>query len=137
MTREEYEKTYIRMMDSIRDEYCKGGSNCKGVACHKCPLQGVCEQSSVTFSAFAVMEVVEQWGKEHPIVTKADKFEEVFGRRPRPTDYTAYVCPRRVGFDVHECHEASCITCAKAFWESEYVEPTIGRVTPDTQILNG
>lgn len=138
MTREEYEKTFVRMMDSMRGEKDRGGRDCFGVDCNSCPLGGVCRaQATVAFDVFEIIEAVEKWGKEHPLVTRADKFEEVFGRSPRPTDDTAYVCPKRVGFDVKDCHRAICTTCAKAFWESEYIEPTIGRVTPDTQILNG
>ena len=79
LTREEYKKTYIRMMDSNRI-LCKGARSCAGISCDKCPLSSVCnETESKAFQAFETIELVEQWGKEHPVVTNGDKFKEVFG----------------------------------------------------------
>ena len=58
---------------------CKSYADCKG-----CPL----ESSACGFIRCAVdysdadircaIKVVEQWSKEHPIITNAKKFEEVF-----------------------------------------------------------
>lgn len=106
MTREEYEKTYVRMMDSVRtDEFYQGHKNCEGVPCEECPIVNICQKASLGFSAFAIMETVKKWGKEHPIITNADKFKEVFGFDPIGNVYTA---------DEVE------------FWKSEYVEPKKG-----------
>ena len=116
MTREEYEKTYIRMMDSVRSEVFRGQENCGGVSCEKCPVQFICEHNSLSFNAPVIVEIVERWGKEHPIVTNADKYEEVFGRKPHDK-HGNYICPR---FEV--CG-FSCADCKKDYWESEYIEP--------------
>ena len=63
LTREEYKKTYIRMMDSNRI-YCKGSHSCDGVSCGKCPLHSLCEETeSDSFHSFEIIEAVEQWGK--------------------------------------------------------------------------
>lgn len=80
MTREEYKRNLIRMFDSIRNEY-KGDENCAGVDCgDNCPFyMKVCCIGQVKFHAYEAIEIVEQWAKEHPIVTNAEKFKEVFG----------------------------------------------------------
>lgn len=52
--------------------------------CRQCPLYGIndsnwrwgCEPSYMTEG---IVDVVEQWRKEHPIITNRMKFEEVFG----------------------------------------------------------
>ncbi len=76
LTKEEYKKTYIKMMDSIRCCY-KGELNCDGVGCQICPLSSVCRypHSNVLISnAFDCVELVEKWGKEHPNVTNGTRF---------------------------------------------------------------
>ena len=122
MTREEYEKTYIRMMDSIRTN-CKGSKNCNDVDCNRCPIEDACSRGSLAFNAFTIMETVEKWGKEHPLVTRADKFEEVFGYMPNDPVYDNYPCPNAIGADLHSCKSKTCANCKKEYWESEYVEP--------------
>ena len=80
LTREEYEKTFVRMMDSVR-ETGKGSHNCHGVSCQSCPFSINCgnDDQSNAFKAASFCEIVEQWGKDHPVVTNGDKFKEVFG----------------------------------------------------------
>ena len=82
ISREEYEKTFVRMMDSIR-ENGKGRANCNGVDCTSCPFSIECakDDQSNPFKAAFFCEIVEQWGKEHPVITNGKKFEEVFGMR--------------------------------------------------------
>lgn len=53
--------------------------------CHECPLnmasrkyEETCRFMTKTHPA-EVVEVIEQWSKEHPIITNAQKFKEVFG----------------------------------------------------------
>lgn len=123
LTREEYEKTYIRMMDSTRDTY-KGDPNCNGVECDACHLRESCHNHSAkTFSAFKFVEAVEKWGKEHPIITYADKYKEVFGIDP--TEY----CPMDlIGgiLSVEECEGLKCTECKSMYWNKEYKAPTKG-----------
>ena len=131
MTREEYEKTYVRMMDSLRGDIHKGDRGCNGVDCKNCPLGPICDtyetSNSSTFKAAQYIEIVEKWGKEHPIVTNADKFKEVFGREPKKKsgDYNSgdYICPRYFNVVSDQCPDTSCERCTKGFWESEYVAP--------------
>ena len=138
MTREEYKKTYVRMMDSVRSSG-KGESNCKGVACDNCPLRMLCTSvSTAMINAFEFIDVVEKWGKEHPVITNADKFEEVFGYAPHdPMCSNSYPCPNSMGADFYDCSSKICADCKKGYWEAEYVAPKIGTVTSETTLLNG
>lgn len=80
MTNEEYQKNLIRMWDSIRSD-CKGENNCKGVSCVNCPLfKKVCRADiNTVIHCYKAIKIVEEWAKEHPVQTNAEKFEEVFG----------------------------------------------------------
>ena len=121
ISREEYEKTYIRMMDSVRKEgsVYKGKGRCADVSCGDCPLERLCRNNTaLIFSAFAFIDAIEKWGKEHPIITNADKFKEVFGRSPVMFGGEEYICPNLKGCSVYRCAE-----CAKNYWEAEYTAP--------------
>lgn len=126
LSKEEYEKTVIRMMDSVREfKNHMGEFNCKDVTCGDCPIFESC---SVKFSriesAYSIVENVEKWGKEHPIVTNADKYREVFGTSPIMINADgSFVCPERVGFDCNCKAIDSCTTCKINFWTSEYKAP--------------
>ena len=125
MTREEYKKNLIRMFDSIRDEF-KGEENCAGVGCgNNCPFYGkVCGSGKIKFHVYEAIEVVEKWAKEHPIVTNAEKFKEVFGREP---DTQACVTPpiRCEDCEYYIPDDTECRVQAK-FWYAEYKEPKEG-----------
>ena len=121
LDKETYKREYIRMMDSLRTEF-KGEDNCQGVRCDKCSLERSCDYSS-SFSAFEIIEAVEKWAKEHPVVTMADKFKEVFGVEPK-FESTFWCCPKAIGFSQEGCGRTlDCIDCKDHFWQSEYKEP--------------
>ena len=71
MTKEEYKREFVRMMDSMRDESI-GEPNCHGVHCDDCPFnEKVCNSPSRVgriFLAFDVIEIVENWSREHPSI---------------------------------------------------------------------
>ena len=136
MTREEYEKTYIRMMDSLRHDEYKGRRNCDEVECSKCPFSLACKGSGTdTFKAAEYIEIVEQWGKEHPIITNADKFKEVWGHEPKVDMGTGGdICPANISKVCKRFKSPSdCGKCKKEFWESEYVEPSKGITEKGTE----
>jgi hypothetical protein len=66
ITKEEYQKTLIRIWDSVRDDNHKGEGSCAGVICKTCPIEFGC---GTVMSYYDVVEFVEKWGKEHPIKT--------------------------------------------------------------------
>lgn len=80
LTKEEYQKTLVRMWDSVRDNYDDMGKpSCAGVSCRKCPLylnNDVCE--SKIYNAYDIISIVEKWGKEHPIKTNGSIYLKAF-----------------------------------------------------------
>lgn len=119
MTKEEYQKNLVRMYDSLRTEHI-GDRNCRGIYCEDCPFNGkVCNIGEKNFHAHEAIEIVENWAKEHPVKTNADKFQDVFG------------------FDMTICWDdkPSCDGCPfydgigkcnskEKFWDAEYKEQT-------------
>lgn len=120
MTTEEYKRNLVRMLDSLRTEY-KGKRNCDGIECNNCPFNKICVPNINTmFYAHESIEIVENWAKEHPIKTNANKFKEMFGLDMAP---------------IHSCVSSkSCEDCeytydgecavSKLFWDAEYKEQT-------------
>ena len=126
LDKETFKKEYIRMMDSIRPDRCKGGMNCHGVNCVECNLNVICcNDKSNIYQAFETIEIVEKWTKENPVMTIADKFEEVFGVVPDLAELNgAKWCPHCMGFgNYNEYCSGSCSACKAQFWNSEYKEP--------------
>ena len=70
LTKELYKEEYIRMMDSLRQEYPEalGQANCDYVHCFQCPLKLVCNGGNSAYNAFEVIEIVDKWSKAHPYV---------------------------------------------------------------------
>jgi len=58
---------------------------------------------------------IEQWSKEHPIITNAQKFKEVFGLEPKSDR-----CPPFATNDY--CTGRKCIDCM-SWWDEPYKEP--------------
>lgn len=117
MTKEEYKKNLIRMFDSIRYEF-KGDENCVGISCSSCPFDGkTCNTGAPNFHAYEAIEIVEQWAKEHPIKTNADKFKEVFG-----VEYDAMNSCINQGVKCRDCDYSEDGECdaRNRFWSTEY-----------------
>lgn len=72
ISKEEYQKTLIRMWDSIRDDEHKGELSCIGLRCDSCPLNYVGCGAIKHYTD--VVEFVEKWAKEHPIETNGSRF---------------------------------------------------------------
>lgn len=59
-------------------------------------------------------EIIMEWAKEHPIMTNAQKFKEVFGINKPLTSCEGFYC--------ESCYD--CDKCRyKDFWNREYKEP--------------
>ena len=61
---------------------------CETVDCPDCPLDNanLCiNDTTVDGEEEKVCSIVEQWSKEHPIMTNRQKFREVFGENVCPT----------------------------------------------------
>lgn len=123
----QYQKDFVRMLDSMRDT-CKGEITCAGIGvkeCKECPLTKFCE-NDIWFNAEKIIEVVTQWAKEHPFITNEDKYKEDWGVEPR-NEKGVLCCPKYMGLlkDLSKCHPISgeCEACKEQFWYSEYREP--------------
>lgn len=130
MTKEEFKKTYIRMIDFYRKQRpfydeTKGRPNCSGLPCSEfCPFYTNCcnvDGESIQYNAFEAIEIVEKWGKEHPIITRADKYKEVFGAEPKYIG-GSFICPG-IPRDQDYCDSHTCEECKSNYWNEEYVEP--------------
>ena len=42
ISKREYQKTLIRMWDSVRDNDFKGNEDCNGIECNNCPIVSMC-----------------------------------------------------------------------------------------------
>ena len=119
ITKEEYQRNLIRMFDSIRRTH-KGEETCKGVECNNCPFyEEVCSTEGIEgalFHSYEVIEIVEQWAKEHPIVTNAMKFKEVFGKEIRKDSCV------NLGVKCRDCDYSEDGECdvRNRFWNAEY-----------------
>lgn len=117
LSKEEYKENLTRMFDNLRDSN-KGAKNCGGVDCHDCPLfNKICNCDSPIYYAHEAADVVEEWAKQHPIETNADKFRELFGVQP-PIN----VCVNKMGCGNCEyCSDGRC-NVRNSFWNSPYEE---------------
>ena len=120
----QYQRDFVRMLDSMRDT-SKGEISCIGIdadECEKCLLADICD-NEILYNAEKVIEIVTQWAKEHPFDTMAEKYEGVFGIKPIDRKGN-YFCPHNVGFFDVPCEDNySCESCSSKFWNSEYKEP--------------
>ena len=117
MTKEEYQENVIRLWDSLRTEH-KGEKDCAGVGCSDCPLDnevGIC-------NIYKSIEIVENWAKEHPIKTNADKFKEVFGVERLPL----YSCDTNAKCEDCGYYTGSGCNANHMFWNAEYKGKTEG-----------
>lgn len=118
MTREEYKRNLLRMFDSLRTD-CKGKEICAGISCTDCPFnRKVCNAGKLIFYSIEAIEIVEQWAKEHPVKTNAEKFKEVFGTEP-PIN----ACVNNIDCENCEYYGDVCYV-RDLFWDAEYKEQT-------------
>lgn len=119
LSKEEYQRNLIRMLDGLRVDEYKGATNCVGIACGDCPLY---KKACGPFYVFEALELVEKWAKEHQILTNADKFKEVFGI---DIETQACVNPKGTCSDCKYAYEDDCYVSDR-FWYAKYVEPRKG-----------
>ncbi len=75
LSKEEFQRTFIRMMDSLRrNQDAIGEANCDYVDCASCPIYkmnatpiGNESCFNAGYLAMDIIEMVEKWGKKHPV----------------------------------------------------------------------
>ena len=113
ISKEEYKKTLIRMWDTIRDDSFKGADTCHGVNCTECPMKFIC--STRVENVYELIEFVEKWAKEHPIVTNGSRFLKNY------PEADIYGCDDEfiyIKFPFSHGVE-DCAKIPKTWWESE------------------
>jgi hypothetical protein len=80
--------------------------------CGECPLYGCGCGDSLKTSPEKILELVEQWSKEHPFKTNGEKFEEVFG------DVMSGVIERISG--ENPAVSLQGLIVLKGWWDAEY-----------------
>ena len=121
------------MMDAVeflvtRNRMCKSFNGC----CNGCEVKKRMGAGNVCFHYMAqhpqeVVEIVERWGKEHPLKTRQSEFLKMFPRAGRGEDGLIVFCPE--DFDSKfECplkkssgHDL-CGECRKNYWLAEVDE---------------
>lgn len=100
-----------------RNRMCKCG-------CGTCPANAknngynVGCTSLMKYKPEHLIEIVELWGKNHPLITRAEMLKELFPN----TSLT--LCPAAFeGMPVEECGCSSkdCDDCQKEYWGGEYI----------------
>lgn len=65
-------------------------------------------------------QIVEKWSHEHPVMTNAMKFEEIFGGKPRIPPSNELICPPPFTWPEGKCTD--CVECKK-WWGDPYKKP--------------
>jgi len=97
-----------------------------GGGCAVCPMSTGNNKHNVTCSHLLTKcpedacKIVEQWSKEHPIITNAMKFKEVFGHKPQSINGIIFCPPVTPG--AFECDRVDCMKCLE-WWDKQYKEP--------------
>jgi hypothetical protein len=121
ITKEEYQKTLIRMWDSVR-ENCKGKTDCDGVSCCECPLYrgNVCG-TNARYNVYDLISMVEKWGEEHQVETNGSRFlenypkAEVYSYDTYDGGFTSIRLDPSKPLDSY----GNCIKMPTVWWESE------------------
>lgn len=113
----EYIKTMQRLCESQN-----GYSGCSG-----CPLLNEDDYCSIVDArerAEDVVQIVEQWAKDHPVKTRQSEFLKMFPNAEIKDDYL-WMCPKYINYDYNpegNCHEISCSDCKRKFWLTEVTD---------------
>ena len=108
----------------IRERMCNYHKICKD-----CPLNKLtdgCIDAMIEVEELDEYEkILEEWSKEHPVVTNADKFVEAIKNTYGGTKLNkkqVRMCVKAVvGLNV-DCNTTHCSECMK-WWDKEYKEP--------------
>ena len=92
--------------------------------CSECPANACgCQDSFVYWDYEKMIEVVEQWSKEHSVITNRDKLREIISDTfcipldDIPIDVTRCCSLLK----VENCEDMICMECKYYnFWEQEY-----------------
>lgn len=123
-----YIKEYKRMC-----EYFDSEEN-PASACEGCPLEWLtngCHMIEIADNAEKCVAAVEQWAKEHPVITRQNKLLNLFPLMDAIEDGCIEICPLLFDRSFHDrndrgwCTENDnkvCPECKRRFWMEELKE---------------
>ena len=123
-----YIKEYKRMC-----EYFYSKEN-PARACEGCPLEWLpngCHMIEIADNAEKCVAAVEQWAKEHPVITRQNKLLNLFPLMDAIEDGCIEICPLLFDRSFHDrndrgwCTENDnkvCPECKRRFWMEELKE---------------
>ena len=123
-----YIKEYKRMC-----EYFDSKEN-PARACEGCPLEWLpngCHMIEIADNAEKCVATVEQWAKEHPVITRQNKLLNLFPLMDAIEDGCIEICPLLFDRSFHDrndrgwCTENDnkvCPECKRRFWMEELKE---------------
>lgn len=92
------------------------------IKCSECRLSFIKNEKDLTCSVFEkeypekVVEIVENWSKEHPIKTRQNEFLKIYPNVMRDKDVIG-ICPLAVDTKFKCCEKyIDCVTCKKKYW---------------------
>ena len=87
--------------------------------CDNCRLRGSCYGEEVVGIEEDVVEIVEEWSKEHPVKTRQSEFLKLFPDADISTGHVN-VCPNSLYKETCTCSKyPTCISCKREFWLQE------------------
>ena len=103
----EFLRDFRRMCESYGTEGCTG-----------CKLENIpCAVTECDCDHKKIIQIVEEWTKEHPAKTRLSEFVKIFPNYQKKEDSTGVPMECIKIFDQREsCTFKSCIECQKKFW---------------------
>lgn len=90
-------------------------------ACVGCPMYPTDDCCMVRMNLKQMINIVEQWAKEHPIKTRQSELLKLFPETEMIDDYV-YICPSRFVEEYREVGQncnMDCEKCKRDFWLKE------------------
>lgn len=97
---------------------------CYKTDCKDCLLDQKCRPSA-NVEPEEVVELVEEWAKDHPAKTRQREFLKMFPDAETDRSGILIFCPRKfdpVNINSVHCHRHGCLECRKDYWLTEVTD---------------
>lgn len=96
---------------------------CDKTDCKDCLLDQKCRPSA-NVEPEEVVELVEEWAKEHPVKTRQSEFLRMFPNAPK-SGRVLDICPRDLNIEYmppKRCENIFCSACKTDYWLTEVTD---------------
>lgn len=96
---------------------------CDKTDCKDCLLDKKCRPSA-NVEPEEVVELVEEWAKDHPVKTRQSVVLKMFPKAEIKDD-VLWMCPKCISYDYRpeeNCRKISCSDCKRKFWLTEVTD---------------